>query len=315
MNFTTTFKLLVATLLSLVLFLACENLDKSVSKTTENGVLQKTPTPKDQLNSNSRTPDMSDNPPVSQGNENSLPGSEKDKEIDDVKPNPSNTTLGFPHLLYGSFDATQKGKDINSVSVNTDYSTVKATADRGFNVMLPKVGTTIRMDMMNCYGYLATVKVEYHGWQQGKLWFAEIMPGTPVKDIKNRLLKCVDDPKDKFTLDYLSNSVYFISPASNVRQKVKNMRNPNWKQVLELVPYEWIKVAKISRSPDKEQIDNCISDWLDSDGDGTIDIMSLCVVNEESVTESGNTWQYSRIIQLVDGNWRQVWQVGYETKD
>lgn len=216
----------------------------------------------------------------------------------------------YPAVLYGSFYLRDARKNLQTTAdVALRGEDVRATVGRGIDVNLPPIGTTIKMDVMNCAGYLGTVKVTYRGLQQiMEVWTAELMPETHVADLEQKLLQCADNPNDEFTRKYLSNSVYFIAPADEKRKQIVNVKNPDWKAIVPAIPYEWLKTAKLPRSPNKKQAEECISDWLDSDDDGEIDILSLCAFNEESRLESGGIYQYSRILRLVNGSWREIWQ-------
>lgn len=220
----------------------------------------------------------------------------------------------YPSVLYGSY-MTADARIQNRMSVNVDIrgEDIKTTINRGFAVNLPPIGTTVEMDIINCFGYLGTAKVTYHGLQH-KAWSAEIIPETKVPDTAQRLLRCVDDPNDEFTRKYLSNSVFFVAPKDEKRKRVQNVKKPDWKQIISSIPYEWRKIAGLPKFPTQKQADQCLGDWLDSDGDGSVDIITLCAFNEDSITESGNIWEYSRILQLVDGQWREIWQT-VDTKD
>lgn len=221
----------------------------------------------------------------------------------------------YPLVLYGSY-ITADARINNQMSVNVDIrgEDVEATRNRGFAVNLPPIGTTVEMDIVNCFGYLGTAKVTYDGLQY-KAWTAELIPETKVADVKERLLRCVDDPNDEFTRNHLSNSVFFIAPRDDKRKQIQNNKKPDWNVVFEQIPYEWLKIAKLPRrNPSKKQIEDCIGHWADSDGDGTIDLVSICAVNEENITEAYKPYGYSRVLQLVNGSWREIWQT-VDTKD
>jgi hypothetical protein len=221
----------------------------------------------------------------------------------------------YPSILYGSYmTADPRIKNTASVNVDIRGEDVEATAGRGFAVNLPPVGTMVEMDVINCFGYLGTAKVTYQGLQH-KAWTSEMIPETRVADIEQRLLRCVDNPNDEFTRKYLSNSVFFIAPKSEKRKQLQSNKKPDWNVVFEQIPYEWLKIAKLPRrNPSKKQIANCVTDWADSDGDGNIDLLSICAVNEENITEAGNPYEYMRVLQLVNGSWREAWQT-VDTKD
>ncbi len=221
----------------------------------------------------------------------------------------------FPPVLYGSY-LTADARINNQMSVIVDVrgEDVAATVARGFAVNLPPVGTTVEMDIINCFGYLGTAKVTYNGLDF-KAWTAELIPETKVADANERLLRCVNDPNDEFTRKYLSNSVFFVAPRDMKRKQFHFDKKPDWNAVFERVPYEWLKLAKLPRrNAGKKQIENCVGNWADADGDGTIDLISICAVNEENFTEAGAPYEYMRVLQLVNGSWREIWQT-VDTKD
>jgi hypothetical protein len=221
----------------------------------------------------------------------------------------------YPPVLYGSY-MTSDARINSQMSVNVDVrgEDVETTLDRGFTVNLPPVKTTVEMDMVNCFGYLGTAKVTYQGLQH-QAWTAELIPETKIADVEKQLLRCVDDPNDEFTRKYLSNSIFFVAPKDEKRKQIQYDKKPDWNLVFERIPFEWLKIAKLPRrNPTKKQIENCIGNWADSDGDGVIDLLSICAVNDENLTEAGSPYEYMRVLQLVNGNWRQLWQT-VDTKD
>lgn len=260
-------------------------------------------------------------------NQNSYPSSQITFQSDSIANSQSNSNANlwqdetrvdaktYPLVLYGSY-MTADARINNQMSINVDVrgEDVETTVDRGFAVNLPPVGTTIEMDIVNCFGYLGTAKVTYNGLQF-KAWTAELIPETKVANITERLLRCVDNPNDEFTRKYLSNSVFFVAPKNEKRKQIQNNKKPDWNVVFERIPYEWLKIAKLPRrNASKKQIEACVGDWADSDGDGAVDLLSICAVNDENITEANKPYEYMRVLQLVNGSWREVWQT-VDTKD
>lgn len=245
---------------------------------------------------------------------NSNTNNYSNSNVDVRQPESKESALLYPTILYGNYlTADARIKNQMSVNVTVSDEDIRSTVSRGFAVNLPPVGTTVEMDILNCSGYLGTAKVTYQGLQN-TAWTAEMIPETKVSDVEQRLLRCVADPNDEFTRKYLSNSVFFIAPKNEKRKQIKNVQKPDWKQIVSSIPYEWRKVARLPKFPTEKQATQCIGEWLDSDGDGNIDIITLCAFNEDSITESGNVWEYSRVLRLVDGQWREIWQTA-DTKD
>ena len=251
---------------------------------------------------NSSTSAQLTNQPKTNSSVNSNAALQPDK----IEPLPNE----YPSVLYGGFHLRDPRKNLQTtVDVALRGEDVRATVNRGFDVKLPPVGTIVKMDIMNCAGYLGTASVTYRGLQQiMEVWTAELISETKIADLEQKLLQCVDKPNDEFTRKYLSNSIYFIAPSDEKRKQIKNVKIPDWKAIVPTIPYEWRKVAKLPMFPTKKQAEECISNWLDSDGDGEIDLLALCAFNEESVLESGGIYQYSRVLRLVNGSWREIWQ-------
>lgn len=221
----------------------------------------------------------------------------------------------YPAVLFGIFHLKDARKNLQTTAeITLRGEDVRATVNRGFDVNLPPIGANVKMDIMNCAGYLASAKVTYKGLQITDVWTAELIPETKVADLEQKLLQCAENPNDEMTRKYPANFVYFIAPIEEKRKQITNVKNPDWKAIIPTIPHEWRKIANLPPSPTKKQLNSCVSDWLDSDGDGEIDILALCAVNEESVLESGGVWQYKRILRKIDGNWREIWQTT-DTKD
>ena len=229
---------------------------------------------------------------------------------------PELTSEQLPMILTGSFLLRDARKNLQTtVSVDLRGEDVAATARRGVEMTFPPVGAPVKMDVMNCAGYLAAAEVKFHGREKvTDVWTAELIADSKIPDLEEKLLQCVENPKDEFARKYLSNSIYFIAPADAKRRQTVNVKNPDWKTILPTVPDEWRKAAKLSGAPTERQIEDCIGGWLDSDGDGAIDVLTLCAFNEKSVTENGSVYQYSRILKLTDGKWREIWETA-NTKD
>lgn len=215
----------------------------------------------------------------------------------------------YPQILYGTISLHDAQKEISPMlTVDVKAETVRQTIRRGFDVDLPPVGSTVKMDVMNCTGYLATAHITYRGLNQAEVWTAELTAETKNLDFRAKLLECKENPKDEFTQKYLSNTVFFIAPADEKRKNVRNVKNPDWRIILPTIPFEWRKIAKLSLTATKKQTEECIGNWLDSDGDGRVDVLTLCAFNEESKNENGAIHIYQRVLQLKDENWREVWQ-------
>lgn len=223
-------------------------------------------------------------------------------------------TSEYPPVLYGSLSFVDKQKNNRLiVRITPTGGDMEETINRGFDMKLPPTETTFKMDIMNCFGYLGTAKVVFHGLRH-EAWTGELMPETDMAGLEQKMRRCVEEPNSEFNSKYLSNWVFFIAPTDEKRKQVQNVKNPDWKAIIPTIPYEWRKVAKLPMFPTDKQAKECVENWLDSDGDGKIDILVLCALNEENTTESGSIWRYSRVLQMVNGRWRERWQTA-DTKD
>lgn len=90
----------------------------------------------------------------------------------------------YPQILYGIFHLRDLRKNMETtLDVNINNETVRETVSRGFDVNLPPVGSTIKMDVMNCAGYLATAYVTYRGLNQEEVWTAELTEETKIRTL------------------------------------------------------------------------------------------------------------------------------------
>ena len=231
-------------------------------------------------------------------------------EIQNETPKPKDQPLSelssdeYPQILYGIISLRDAQKNMQTtLTIDVKAETVRQTLQRGFDVNLPPIGSTVKMDLMNCTGYLATANITFRGLNQEEVWTAELTEETKNTNFEPKLLECKENPNDEFTRKYLSDSIFFIAPSQEDRKKVRNVRNPDWKNILQTIPFEWRKIAKLSLTATKKQTEECIGNWLDSDGDGKIDILTLCAFNDEN-----GGYIYERVLQLKDGSWREVWQ-------
>ncbi len=218
-------------------------------------------------------------------------------------------------VLWGSISFKDLANDDRTtLRITPEKELIKYNQDRGMNIQLPAVGSAVEMDVMNCSEYLGTVKVTYTGEQQGT-WKAETFPESSQDALEEKMLQCVDDPNDSFKRKYLSNQIYLISPSDTKRKTVKNIKNPDWNTIIQEIPYEWLKVAELPKKIDPKKSREYFENWLDSDGDGKIDIFNIRAVNRNSYTESNRPYQYQRTLQRNNnGTWRQIW-VGFDSKD
>lgn len=242
-------------------------------------------------------------------------GSENSKS-NAVNAAPELTSEETPMILYGGFHLRDARKSFQTtLEVDLRGEDVAATVKRGVEVKFPPVGATVKMDVMNCAGFLGIAEVKFQGRDKlTNVWTAELINESKVPDLEAKLLQCVEKPNEELTRKYPFNQVYFVAPTDEKRKQITNVQTPDWKTILPNIPEEFRQSAKLSKQPTAEQINDCIGNWLDSDGDGAIDVLTLCAFNEKSRTENDSAYQFQRVLRLTNGKWREIWQT-VDTKD
>lgn len=214
----------------------------------------------------------------------------------------------YPAVLYGAIDTDTLSERPPKITVSIRGEDVEMTQSRGFTANLPPVGTTVEMDVMNCRGYLGTAKVTYNGLHH-KAWTPELIAETVPSDLEKRIKPCTSDPVRT------APNVFFIAPTDEKRRHLQTDKKPDWTPVLLGIPHEYLKTARLSAQTSKPaEIERCVTLWADSNSDQYPDLLGMCSINEESITEAGNPYEYLRILRYEGSRWQQIWQE-VDTKD
>lgn len=209
----------------------------------------------------------------------------------------------FPAVLFGTlkFSDPANGGAL-SLSSDLETSDIGVTKGRGYEVKLPRSGSVTEMSVLNCSGWLGNATVRFEGLTEGPFAFsAQFIKEKGVDDLKQKMLDCMDRPVDPHFANAPVNFVFLVKTGK--QPKSFGSLKPNWKEIVGSIPYEWRTASSLTANSSPKEIAKRIPNWADTDGDGKVDLLRI--------TSRGDTERsidFYRILHLVDGEWRQIWQ-------
>jgi hypothetical protein len=154
---------------------------------------------------------------------------------------------------------------------------------------IPKELEEIRVDIINCGGYLASGKAIYLGEFE---WKVELIPDSVASDMGEKMKKCGSQ------VGSVDDYVIAVIP--------KNSRQKSWKteisgsEAYHLLPYNLQEEADCITDEKGVLSTGQGDDWLDTDGDGKIDFIRLSVSCQSRCSDA---YTCTATYKLIKGEW------------
>ncbi len=169
-----------------------------------------------------------------------------------------------------------------------------------------ETGTKIKVDILNCAGYLGSGEIFYKKKIEDVVpeWEILINPDSLAKSAVDKIKQCdnVNDP----TSESILSDVFAIAPL-NLKRKSIEIGKVDTKKLFSTLPAEtkkWLN-SKFAIKGGRNANDLSIQqdNWTDTDGDGTIDLLSLTAAHNEEIDTT------TRIMLLVKSVWINIGNV------
>lgn len=168
-----------------------------------------------------------------------------------------------------------------------------------------ELGTTIKVDLMNCAGYLATAQLIYSdeggegGFPPG--WEMKGVSETSTKDVQQKIKKCHFASE----FPYLSN-VFAVAPQNNKRKGIK-IGKVDTRKLFASLDKETKEMANTTEKyvgREKNNLTLSNDNWTDIDGAGQLDLV------EVSGNCGNEDYTCTLVFLLVNGKWKQIADIG-----
>jgi hypothetical protein len=159
--------------------------------------------------------------------------------------------------------------------------------------------TTIKIDVMNCAGYLGSGVARYNSGS-GIYWKLQMISETMPTDILDKFKQCSDENDAAEPDSIIMRSAFAIESQENTRQNI-TIKPVDTRKLFASLPEETKKLLNNkynaeTRRQNKLSLANDL--WTDINGDGDIDLVELS-------TDCGD-FQCSLILYLVKGKWVKI---------
>lgn len=160
---------------------------------------------------------------------------------------------------------------------------VRGKEANGVKFTSVEIGTSVKVDVLNCAGYVATATATLN---ENEAWEVKVESETVALDAVEKIKACTGEPKSK----YISSNAFAVAPVDEKRKQIK------------LNKLEKPAIYNLPVSIQLWAIKDSISNWVDTDGDGKVDLVSVsgyCSTSEESICKKVLSWNGFSWIEIA----------------
>lgn len=180
---------------------------------------------------------------------------------------------------------------------------------------LDKMGVEIRVDVLNCGGYLFSATASKYKIEvvQEERWKLGIISETIAPDAIEKIKQCNYMPREKDDASFFSET-WAVAPQDDKRQSIKTRIDA--RKVFASLPRQtkiWLDQKIIENPEDCCERKNkgvvSVSEqdtWVDFDGDGEIDWLRVVGIDKENLKGKGQNFTATRIFERKKGIWKEI---------
>lgn len=162
--------------------------------------------------------------------------------------------------------------------------------------------TTIKINVMNCAGYLGSGLARYDTGN-GIYWKLQMISETMPADILEKFKQCSDANADGEPDSIIMRSAFAVESQEDKRQNI-TIRPVDTRKLFASLPKETKKLLNNKYNSERRKKNNLSltnDSWTDINGDGNIDLIDLS-------TNCGD-FECSLILYLIKGKWIKIGEV------